>query len=43
MSDPGDCPRDAVNHDVVSTSGAKLAAEDEEVIPIFSEILVVTN
>ena len=43
MSDPGDCPGNVIDHDVVSASGAKLATEDEEVIPIFSEILVVTD
>ena len=43
MSDPGDCPRDVVDNDVVSASGADLVTEDEEVIFIFSGISVSTS
>ena len=43
MSDFGDRPRNVVDYDVVSTSGADLATEDEEVFLIFSMISVATS
>lgn len=43
MSDPGDCPRNVVDYDVVSAAGTDMATKNEEVILTFSEISVVTS
>jgi hypothetical protein len=37
VSDLGDCPRNVINHDVVSAFGADLVAEDEEVSFFFCD------
>ena len=43
MSDPGDRPGNVVDYDVVSTAGADLATEDEEVVLFVSRLSIATS